>query len=801
MSCYLIKTEGGIKTATPVYEKEKYLQLRNSPRQKSLVDKARNGDKKSKMRLAQFNYSGLFLDGKVRGSRIYSNAFVFDCDDPNEFNRISEILKQNPEKYGLLMLERSVSQGGHIVCKRPNSKTILECQVWLATELRTEMDCSAHDINRVLFATTGNETDLLFLSDELFLCPDIDTAISESEFLEKKISSGEEDIPNNAHKANKHYRPWDKDENEEDNEISENVEKKTSKIGNTLCYDDIPYNKIISTWWEMYNDGKEPTTSNRDVLTFELAVNLRHICGFNEELMDKVIPAYDGFPADQKLKCIRSAINERRTQMPKRLRDVISKVKTDLFEDDKGMAGLEAIEQEDANFYYNQLPKMPMGISDSIASVGPSLVMPVIVTVCPIIGMLATNIRFDIHGRMNTLNLISFVAGEFASGKGNLDPLVSAWTEELQNEDRTYLLAEEEWRKKKRAAKNKKEQPEEPKYPIRILTLNNTVANLAERLANTEGKTAFSFTPEADTMAQKMKSSMTDYSVMLRQAYDASPYSREARSIDAVNVHIDHLRWNVVMVGTPDALFRILCNNYSDGFQSRIAVALTPDNTFSPLEENAYQLTPVLSMRIKQVAHLLPLLHGDLILSKVEKAGRKWLEDIRIESMKDYDRVKARQRFRVCVTAQRMICCMVLCRVCEKLIDKYGLAGAEAELKKDPYLWQDFAQNSQGKDILSAYPIIANALLDTNLSFFRHKIEAESSEFNKSIGGRVRSSKNDSIYERLDATFTVPQAEQQAIICKGKISRNSVFQMIKNWKKQGLIECVKPGVYRKIDNR
>ena len=64
-----------------------------------------------------------------------------------------------------------------------------------------------------------------------------------------------------------------------------------------------------------------------------------------------------------------------------------------------------------------------------------------------------------------------------------------------------------------------------------------------------------------------------------------APYSREARSIDAVNVHIEHLRWNVVMVGTPDALYRVLNNNYTDGFQSRIAVATTPDNTFSPLED------------------------------------------------------------------------------------------------------------------------------------------------------------------------------------------------------------------------
>ena len=51
-----------------------------------------------------------------------------------------------------------------------------------------------------------------------------------------------------------------------------------------------------------------------------------------------------------------------------------------------------------------------------------------------------------------------------------------------------------------------------------------------------------------------------------------------------MNVHIEHLLWNVTMCGTPDALYRVV-NNYTDGFQSRIAIARTPDNTFSPLEE------------------------------------------------------------------------------------------------------------------------------------------------------------------------------------------------------------------------
>ena len=168
------------------------------------------------------------------------------------------------------------------------------------------------------------------------------------------------------------------------------------------------------------------------------------------------------------------------------------------------------------------------------------------------------------------------------------------------------------------------------------------------QIARTGGKHAFSFTPEADTVAQKWRSAMSDFSIMLRQSYDGTKYEREARSAEAVNVHIDKLLWNVTMCGTPDALYRVV-SNYTDGFQSRIAIARTPDNTFSPLEDKPYVLTPRQTERIQQIAHLLPLMQGEVVLSKLEEKGREWLEQIRLETMKDDDRIKARQRLQHCV--------------------------------------------------------------------------------------------------------------------------------------------------------
>ena len=845
MSCYLIKVENGHKVARSITSEEEYKQLRGSNEQKANLRLARAGNDAAKRRLVQFNYSGHYPQGVVKGMKLPSCAFGFDMDEPEAFAKAAKLLLKEPDKYGLLMLERSARQGGHAVFEREKGKTILENQVRIATMLKCEMDTSAHDINRVYFTTTSDGEDLLFLSPRLFKDEYDETAVAaEGKVLEERERYGQEELPEGAHKANKHYEPW-KEEFKKDSQgalksqefknsqktsqgILKGQELENSRIPSSASssaassastpsvsqdnYLGIPYGEIIKKWWQMYNDGQEPMRSNRNTLTFELAVNLRHICGFDGNLMAQIIPCYDGFSEQEKMACIKSALGEKLTQMPKRLKDVLAALRQEklkqatlkgvtLKENEELINALDEANAQDELFYFKALPKLPQGVRDSVNAVGPTLALPVITAICPVIGMLATGVKISIHGKMNSLNLISYIAGDFASGKGSIDPVINVWTSEVKAMDKMYQQKEDEWRAKKRAAKNKKEQPEEPKLPVRCLTLNNTVANLAERLANTEGKHAFSFTPEADTVAQKWKSAMSDFSVMLRQAYDGTSYEREARSADAVNVHIDRLLWNVVMCGTPDALYRVV-NNYTDGFQSRIVVARTPDNTFTPLTDNLFVLTPRQQSNILQIAHLLPMMAGEVELPKLEAKGREWLEQIRLETMKDDDKVKARQRFRICPTTMRMMACIMLCKVAESLIQKLGAEEAETRLKENPLLWKEMIVKMQTPSMLSAFDVLANYQLENALYFFRSRIEAAFSSKDycgQAPADRIRRGRNDTIFERLDVTFTFEQAQQQSVAIKGaNVTHEAVRQMLKNWKRQGLINILPDSRYQKV---
>ena len=836
MSVHLIYYQQGHKMMEAVATEEAYRRYRDSQAQQRWVETIRHPKPETdvsaaKRKLVQFNYSCLpTKDGCLKGAKRLSKSVGMDIDhlSADEVNLVAATAIEKKDELGLLMLERSARGGGlHVVFRRHPEMDQEANLRWASDLLGVEYDAGAKDITRVFFATTSE--DLLYLHEDLFdntecgaatgsatatkpattsstkttTMTTTEAAATASEAKQRAertdggptVSAASETASTTSETVSETTEQNDEETKTEEGKPSEGETEKEK----LLRYKGIPYDRIIEKWWTFYNDGEHPIRSNRNTLTFELAVNLRHICGFDRSVLDRVIPCYDGFAEAEKLSCIDSALGERKTQMPKRLKDVIEAVRQDMIVEGREVDSIdEAMEQDDL-FYYNALPMMPQGVRESINAVGPHLAMPVIFAIAPAIGMLATGVRVDIHGKPSQLNLISYIAGDYASGKGSIDPVVAAWLSEVKAVDKGYLLQEEEWRAQKRAAKNKKEQPEDPKYPVRCLTLNNTVANLADRLANTRGKHAFSFTPEADTVAQKWRTAMCDFSVMLRQAYDGTPYDREAKSADAVNVHIEKLLWNVVMCGTPDALYRVV-TNYTDGFLSRIALARTPDNTFTPLSESLYRLTPEQEGKIIQVAHLLPLMSGDVELPELEKRGRQWLEQIRLEGIKNDDKTLARQRFRTCPTAMRMTTCLMLCRVAEQLIRSYGMQGAEKRLKTEPTLWQKLLRRQQTPQMLEAFDVVADYMIDNTIFFFRNRIESafHSPDYVPSGKPRSRRTKNDTIYEQLADRFTTEEAYDTSISVRGfEVTKGRVFTMLYRWEKQGMVERLDKGVYRK----
>ena len=855
------KVEGHYrKVIVPVRTMEEYLNERNAPQHVSRFHAVRNGNDEEKKNLIQFNYTIYPPEEEtpLRGYKIPSDTFCLDidCASKEESDKYIRTVLDTLELSDVMLVERTAHYGLHVVLKREYGKTILESQVHYARLIGCEMDTNAKDLQRVWYASTNEEDELIYINPMLFeLNWDMKKAEAEVDILNNRIKARLDDVPEEARMSNKHYKPRETNDpndplpasprggeesqydkrNVGQSEGSQHDEQNETRSEKSVTYNSsprggregvsssprkgvpsylgIPYSSIISKYWELHNHGMEPVTSNRDMLTFELALNLRHICGFDETLMDKVIPCYDGFPEEQKMKCIRSAINEKRTQMPRKLREVLDALRMEAMSPTAGKDGaqrvsaIDEIDEQNNMYYYDNMPKavMVQGIKDSIEAAGRVLTMPAVFAACPCIAANATNVELEVHGKFNFLGLNVFIAGEAASNKGQMDDIVRAWCSHQRMMAKMYNKQWIEWRNKMKLAKNKKEQPVEPTLPKEWITLNNTTANLAEELARVEGRHAISFTQEADVVVQKWKQDVSDFSTMLRIAWDASDYDREARSVDAVNVHIERLKWNVVMCGTPDALYRVVgTNGCRDGFQTRLCVAMTPDNTYSRLDDNPAKMTPTQKERIEQVATLLRLMNGRLVLSELEKKGREWLEEVRIHTMMNDDKTMARQRFRICINAQRMTCCLILAAVCDKLIRKHGVQGAENVMKQSPELWMEMAKKMQTQAFLKVFDLIADYLMDTTLYFFRSRIEAgvAADDYNpkgqKNAGSRSRKGKNDTIFGLLGDTFTANDAFMQSAAIKGAgVTQNAVDMMLRNWIRQELI-VEKNGRYVKV---
>ena len=290
MSAFIIYYQDGAKHMRPVNDETEY----------RLVRDTEHNRRSDKHHMVQMNYSCLpnengALKGATRLSRSVGMDIDFDPKAPDyeqKMASVPDLVLGKKDELGLLMLERSANKGYHIAFRRKPELSQEENLRWASGLLGVEYDKGAKDITRVFFTPPSEK--LLFVDKELF----DNSEMVNTEVVPVKEKNTETEKAKNTDSA-------------------EQSDSSLFTLRSSLSYLGIPYADIIRRWWAMYNDSQEPVRSNRNTLTFELAVNLRHICGFDRQLLDSIIPCYDGFPEAEKLACIDSALSEKRTQMPK----------------------------------------------------------------------------------------------------------------------------------------------------------------------------------------------------------------------------------------------------------------------------------------------------------------------------------------------------------------------------------------------------------------------------------------------------------------------------------------------------
>ena len=247
----------------------------------------RQGDESRKNRLVQMNYSCLPNDdGTLKGSKRMSTTVGMDIDHlkAEEMPVVRERILSKKDELGLLMLEESARGGGyHLVFRRRPELSQEQNLRWASDLLGVEYDKGAKDITRVFYTTTENE--LVFLDDAIF-------RLTPSPSLCREGSG----TPSSSPCVGGEHKP-----------ITPPKQGEREGVFPTH-YHGIPFADIIRKYWEVNNHGFEPTKGDRDTMTYQLACDLRHICGRSFEWLDQVIPCYDGFPLEEKRAKIKSAL-------------------------------------------------------------------------------------------------------------------------------------------------------------------------------------------------------------------------------------------------------------------------------------------------------------------------------------------------------------------------------------------------------------------------------------------------------------------------------------------------------------
>ena len=534
MSCFYIQYVQGQKILRPVRSKEEYLKLRDSDRQKWLVSEIRRGLKdgsmskeeiaKLKRQLLQFNYSCIpGEDGHLKGVKTPSMTFGMDIDfdpeDPEYEKKMEEVPQRVMEKKDEIkpkMLERSPGKGYHLVCMRTILDGIAEGRILENQEmnlkrvseiLQIPFDQNARDCTRIFYATTASEEDLIFLDEGLF-----EAEKAECISVAKHPETG--------------------------------ITNKPEPAASDLSYQGIPYSAIIKKYWDMFYDGKEPCMGDRNVRTFEICMLLRSICDYSQEILEAVIPRYDGFPVDEWRRTIDSALKEPRKGMPYKLKQVLDALrqekKLQLMANGKTTGGTVTNINGQLSVMPERPKRMPKFLNLVSSKVDPYYKAMVEESIWPGVCAHLHGVKFwYIDGVDCEANISSPLIGKQSSGKGLVNKPIEYVLADITERDKENVQREEQWRERNKGKGASKDRQNRPKdIVIQRLDQDLTPAALAQSLIDGERngkKRIITKVDEIEFLSDIGDGDKRKVSLLVRYAFDSGSWGQRRVGLDSVN--------------------------------------------------------------------------------------------------------------------------------------------------------------------------------------------------------------------------------------------------------------------------
>ncbi|MBQ2534023.1 MAG: VirE protein, partial [Prevotella sp.] len=223
-----------------------------------------------KKRLPIITPHAMFPKGRrCNGDAVASGLSMYDIDhisDPRGYYQT--MVADRVAELGIVLAHVTPSlEGLRLIFVMPQGMTLEEAQLWMSQQLGdANYDGCVKDMARSSFVVPRSY--VLYMDEEEL-------------FMERKNDSQVQ---------------GDKVQGDKGQGTKDNLNPQSFPTD----YHGIPFKELIAKYWEVNNQGFEPTQGDRDTLTYQLACDLRHICGRSFEWLDQVIPCYDGFPLEEK---------------------------------------------------------------------------------------------------------------------------------------------------------------------------------------------------------------------------------------------------------------------------------------------------------------------------------------------------------------------------------------------------------------------------------------------------------------------------------------------------------------------
>ena len=687
-----------------------------------------------------------FVNNHRKGENIIPESFTWQtCIDIDNMEEVASAKKRALElneqegmwKDMLLHMDYSPSRKLHIDIQLPVGMTVPEAQRAYCKALGVEPDTTCFTPERFIYITPADYE--IYRSEHWY------EQLPEEEVAKRRQAYLDRGLTIDGRMEDGRYFDDESQTKEVETPSSTTPSKEFPKD-----FKGIPYERIIDEYWQ--RNGGEPTIGERNDKLHRLAANLRAICDNDSEWLLAVMPKL-GISEREMRSIIHSACKEP-TMGSNKMKEIVDDLLNNNPVEDAPHAGMKM-----------SISKMPIGLKESLKGVPTSMQMPVICAVVPIAAAYADQVEIEYcDNQRQHLGLMSIILGEQASGKSVCKNVVELWKKVFDEEDIPARQREDELKEKNKKRKANEKALDDPHELIRTEPVTVSCSTLLKRLKNAQGHTLYSFGEELDTLVKTNGAgNWSEKYDIYRLSFDRGEWGQDYNS-DQAESGVVKVAYNWTMLGTFGSLRRCFKNNsIESGLPGRILIGEMPDTSFAKMPQYLKR-SEVDEARIQEAAKRLSACSGFVNTPQLRKVIGQWVEEKRVEAMKDLDKVKDTFRKRSAVIGFR-------CGVIYHL-----LTGCKQE----------------SKACLEFALMMAEYCLESQIKTFGNILKKE---LEKNSENNTRRSANKSVFDRLPSVFNL---DDVAALKKINLPRNSLFQIISRWNRDNLIEKVNNQEWKKL---